>query len=548
MKNNLAERIVATTVAFISMGLLVSCQPAPQTRSFTLIAVNDIYRINGINQGAVGGLARLRQLRTTLEKQAPDLLVLHAGDFLFPSTLSRQYKGAQMIDVMNRLDGDAQAFDARLLVTFGNHEFDKPKMKHAPMLNLRIGESQFRWLGSNIEFAKGPDGKPLIDAEQLVPSIIIESGNIKIGIFSLTTDFKTAEYIHNFRDPLVTARKMTALLQVRGAEVVIALTHLLVSQDKALLNALGDKGPDLIIGGHEHLRQFVQVKGRWVLKADADAVSATIVKGTLEPGKPLSIEYEFKRLDETVAKDQVVQARIDHWLSRYDQDYCGGVLKEQPGCLSTVFTKTNTRLVAEELQIRRFETNLGNWVADQALAAFTGKGAQIAFVNSGSLRLNQNIPSGANIMRSHVEDLFAYPSPMKLIRINGAILYKVLAKATEDWTGNGWWLQISGFGFRFDPNSAKVTDVSLLTADGPKPIKPEDELLAVTNDYLITGGDGYTMLNTGQIINDPKPVIDLKQLVIDGLKAAGTHGIAPKVEGRICNKIRSGPCLVTIIK
>ena len=70
----------------------------------------------------------------------------------------------------------------------------------------------------------------------------------------------------------------------------------------------------------------------------------------------------------------------------------------------------------------------------------------------------------------------------------------------------------------------------------------------MTNDYLIGGGDGYTMLNNDQVISDPKPVIDLKQLVIDGLKAAGKNGIAQKVEGRICNKVRSGPCLVATKK
>src|SRR4051812_37641470 len=86
-----------------------------------LLTVNDTYRIEESPDGT-GGFARIRALRMRIETQYPDLVVVHAGDFLFPSLLSREYLGAQMIDVMNRLDG-SDAFDPRLLVTFGNHEF-----------------------------------------------------------------------------------------------------------------------------------------------------------------------------------------------------------------------------------------------------------------------------------------------------------------------------------------------------------------------------------------------------------------------------------------
>ena len=41
-----------------------------------------------------------------------------------------------MINMMNGLDGDL-AFDERLFVVFGNHEFDKGKMKYASILANR---------------------------------------------------------------------------------------------------------------------------------------------------------------------------------------------------------------------------------------------------------------------------------------------------------------------------------------------------------------------------------------------------------------------------
>jgi 2',3'-cyclic-nucleotide 2'-phosphodiesterase (5'-nucleotidase family) len=115
------------------------------------LAANDLYRIQGVNEGHRGGLARLRALRVELERQHPHLLLLIAGDFLFPSLLSRLYDGKQMVDTLNYMDRSS-SMDERLFVTLGNHEFDGT---YARTLQDRIAESQFRWIASNVEFKPG---------------------------------------------------------------------------------------------------------------------------------------------------------------------------------------------------------------------------------------------------------------------------------------------------------------------------------------------------------------------------------------------------------
>ncbi len=90
-------------------------------REVVVLAVNDVYRIEGIGGGPVGGLELVRALRQQLEKDHPDLLFLHAGDFLFPSLVSEWTKGAHMVEMMNLLDGASGTFDPRMLVVFGNH-------------------------------------------------------------------------------------------------------------------------------------------------------------------------------------------------------------------------------------------------------------------------------------------------------------------------------------------------------------------------------------------------------------------------------------------
>ncbi|MEE8587061.1 MAG: 5'-nucleotidase C-terminal domain-containing protein [Acidobacteriota bacterium] len=526
--------------ALLALLLTACCGAPPQPRSFTILAVNDLYRINGVADsqggGQKGGLARLRTLRRQLEEQHPDLIFLHAGDLLNPSLLSLKYQGEQMVDVMNRLDGDDQAFDERLLVTFGNHEFD---FRDPALLDERIEASQFRWLASDLTFLQ--DGVAVVEAENLLPSRMLESNGVRVGLFSLSTNMTTRDYVQ-FADRLETARRMTAELRRRGAEVVVALTHLSLSQDEELLRTLGGDGPDLHIGGHEHSRQDVTVNGRRVLKADADGVSALVVTVTLQEGGPPLVDSRFEDLaGQSPAPDPLVQQRIDWWLTKHDREYCADQKPpEAPGCLNQALGLAGVELVAEETEIRRYETNFGNWAADLARQAYPN--AHAAVIGSGGLRLNENIPAGARFQRRHLAALLPFPNDLRLFKIRGETLQKVLDRSVETWTGNGWWLQVSGIAFRHDPARQRAYDLTLLTPQGPRPVGSEEEILLVANSYVADGNDGYTMLGKESQVPDA-PSHNLSDLIRQALAQAGEAGISPRLEGRICNAERSGDCL-----
>lgn len=527
---------------------------AAEPRTATLLAINDVYRIEGVDAGEKGGMARLRTLREELERTAPDLLVLHAGDFLYPSLLSSSYEGAQMIDLLNLLDGEAGGFDPRFFVVFGNHEFDRDKLEHAKILDARIEESELIWVGTNVEFVTGDDGWPLVAAENLVPTAIVEAGGVQVGLFGITTDVKHPAYVSCFGDPVQAARRAVRHLRQEGAEVVVALTHQTVAEDRWMVERLGADRPDLVVGGHEHEKIEREAAGVPIYKADAEARSASVIELVLPAGGGASptIRHRFVDLDDSIEPDPEVAAKVDEWLVRHDVDFCTAK-GERPGCLARPLALARTTLVGEELQIRGFETNLGNWIADQALAAYHDEGAQLAFLNAGSMRLNQDVPAGTWVARRHVEELFPYPGTLGLLQIDGATLQKVLERAISSWPGVGWWLQVSGLAFRHQPAEdpaapGTVSGLTLLTPEGPIPIEPDDQLRVVTSRFLfdpdLGDQDGYTMLGTGQQVEET-PELDLKQLVVDALLAAGDEGVAPEVEGRICNPQRVcavGPC------
>lgn len=521
--------------------------PAPVDRMTMLLGINDIYRIEGLEGGLKGGLARVRALRRELEKEFPQTLVLHGGDFLFPSFASRMYQGEQMVSILNLLDGDPSTFDSEMFVTLGNHEFDRGRLEDAPMLRRRIDESQFRWLGGNLNFVAGPDGVPLVTSKNLSRTAIVLSGGIRIGIFGLTLPMVGVRYIEGFAGEQETARLLSAELRARGAEVVVGLTHLEARADRALLEQLGPEGPDVIFGGHDHESMHALVNGRFFLKADADARTVSVVKLTKKADGTLIVEPRLvPLLGSTPPADSKVQARVDEWQKRHALAFCDAA-KRGPDCLEEAFGRTETLLEADENKIRGRETSLGNWIADRMLEAFKPCGAQAAFVNSGALRLNNDLPKGTVLTRRHVEELFAYPSPMRLLKIDGAALAKVADQSVRGWPGAGSFLQIAGFGFRHDRPGRKTADVAWLDARGATPVTPTEPVLAVSVEFLINPDigdqDGYLMLNRGQVQTGcAVDGLDIKELVIRELKAAGPRGIAPVIDGRICQGEPGVPC------
>jgi 2',3'-cyclic-nucleotide 2'-phosphodiesterase (5'-nucleotidase family) len=505
-----------------------------------MLAINDTYHIEPLS-GDRGGMARVRALRAELEKTYPDLLVTHAGDIVSPSFLGRTYKGAHMIEAMNRLDGRDE-FDDRLFATFGNHEFD---LKSGADLSARLAESKFRFVSSNVRFRKNTNGQFEVIAppEKVVSHSVVHCGGIAVGLFGLTIDNTKPSYIEAIDEPIEAARRETAALRKEGAEAVVAITHLAMKTDAMLLEKLGDQGPDVILGGHEHERQQRIVGKRGVYKADADGVSANIVR-IQKTSAGIDVAVETKVLDTTTPQDPALQKWVQDKLVEHEARYCAEQMTPPAGpkCLTETLVTAGADIIAEEIAIRKYETNFGNWVADISLAAFQNakNRPQIAFINGGTLRLNANVAKGAKISRRFVEELLAFSEKLVVIQIDGATLQKVVEHSISNWTGEGHFLQISGFSFVHDTNNGTASQLAL---SGPTPrlIQPNDVLYAVTSKYLADQSgnrDGYTMLNLTQIVERDEPF--LKDIVFENLLRLGKDNklLEPKVEGRICR----APC------
>jgi len=499
--------------------LLASCATAPPTAHFKILQLNDVYKIEGLEGGQSGGLARVRTLRKYLESDGTPVLVLHAGDALYPSVMSKYFDAKPMVEVLNLLDGDAQAIDPNFVITFGNHEFDK---SDPAILLARLKESQFQWVSANAQYCN-----PACDAKfPGVPDLYeINVGGAKIGIFGLLYPLqnkyaRTTNVISAARDAA------EALREQENARVVIAITHEDMGDDVKLLQQV--PGINIVIGGHDHLFMEQNVNNSWIAKADADAKSVIVWDVTVPPSGPVQTTPLRVVLDSTVAKDPAVDASVQHWLTALDAKLGG----------NTTLGTTKNLLEGVEPAVRGRETALGNLLADVARAQMQ---TDVAVINGGGIRINDNIPPGP-ITKYDMEGIFYYTNALVAFTATGQQILDMLRNSVSRVdAGDGRFLQVSGIHFKYHPRDGAFVVNAEDVEVGGKPLDVNGRYTVATVDYLYLHGteDGYTLF--ADATRPPKVntdrEADFRTKVEEYIRKVGT--VETSIEGRIVRESSS---------
>lgn len=482
----------------------------PQARSIlTLLQINDVYTTLPIKKTAdggrvyhVGGLARVANLKKKIEGEGREVELILAGDFLSPSVASSVFKGRQMIDTFT-----AAGVDIGIL---GNHEFD-----FGPdVLKQRMSEAKWTWLVSNV-FDEA-SGKPLGGYPTL---LLREYGGVKVGYFGIclngleiSPDRRIGVRID---DPVETGEKMVAALKEQGAEIIVAVTHLNYVDDRRLAKRCPDI--DVILGGHEHDASTTWVGRTLISKAESDAVTAARIDFLPgENGERPEIQFELIPVNDEIADDAATAL-----VARDYEDRLGIALEAEVG-------STRTPLDAVSKSVRSGESNLGNFLAD---AMREDTGAPIAIINGGSIRGNQVFPAGT----LRVKDLVAihpFGGTVCLVEVTGSTILAMLesgvSRIGED---VGCFPQVSGISFRVDPNAPVGGRVSEAKV-GDAALDPGQSYQIAVGDYMVRGGDGYTMLAEAKILRNPEAGNVIPDVIEAHIRALGGE-IAPKIEGRI---------------
>lgn len=463
-----------------------------------IIHTNDTHSRAVPSNGQMGFTA-VSALKKFCESNGVEVILLDAGDTLHGLPFANLVEGESIVEIMNLVGYDA--------MTPGNHDFNYG----TDTLKKRSEEMDFHLLSANITMKS--DG-----SDFLKDHTIIEENGIKFGIFGLSTpetayktNPKNVETI-SFSNPVDVAKKEVEELKAEGAEFIIALAHLGVDEgseytSKSIAETI--EGIDLIVDGHSH-----------TIFAEGSKVKNTLIASTgdyIQNIGIVAIDPEGN-IEGAGLVDSTLFTQTDTAID----DYIASYTSELEKLLSEVVGISNIELDGIREHVRAGETNLGNLATD----AFRWKtGADVAFTNGGGIRASIDV---GNITKNEIVTVFPFGNFIATKNVTGEAIIKALEHGVSIYPEpNGGFPQVSGITFAIDPSKdagSRVTDVKI---DGII-IDLEKEYLLATNDFLIAGGDGYTMLADFPVANE---FGSMEEIIMEYLQEIGK--VELQTEGRI---------------
>ena len=471
-----------------------------------------------------GGVSRRKTLIDAIRAEGGNQILLDAGDVFQGTLWFNQYNGLADLEFYNALGYEA--------MTIGNHEFDKGSQ---PLADFIKG-AKFPVLSANIT----TDASAAING-LVKPWIIKEIGGQRIGIFGLTTEETPAIASPgpgvSFTNYIEAARKAVAELKAQDVNKIISLTHVGITFDRELAKQVD--GIQVIIGGHSHTPMGPMIK-----PADASRPYPEVIASP--SGKPvvMATDWEWGRWlgDLTVGFDangDITNVLAGHPVevapsiepNKGFEDRIAVLVQPLTGLRSKLVGETAVALNGVRGDVRTKETNLGNLIADAMLEKGRPAGAQVAIMNGGGVRAS--IDAG-QITLGELLDVQPFGNQLSLVTLTGAQLKEALENGVSQIeTVAGRFAQVSNMRYSFDPSRPvgdRVTGVQIGDGKGGySALDPAGSYRVATINFLLTGGDGYTVLAQGTNKLDTG-LLDV-DVTTDYVVAHSP--VNPQVEGRI---------------
>ena len=473
--------------------------------NFTILTFNDVYDIHPKASG-IGGFATLQTMLEKERKRAKNHITTMNGDFLFPSILSTFDRGKHRVELFNAMDVD--------YVVLGNHEFD-----FGPQVVLdRIEESNFIWFGGN---AYNLEGNYFSGDKQ---TEIIEVDGVKIGLFGIiTTETPILSSTDNcvlFCPLTLTARRLCKELKDKGADVIVALTHLFLAEDRQLAKEVPDI--DVILGGHDHDPVVWYEHDTLIMKTGQNAYFLGRVDLQLETvieENKRSVKV-FPSWEILVNRREEVDVKIQEYIDRYDQYF------DEEG--NKPLCQLLTPLDSRHAVVRSQESTMANLFLDALREQFH---ADAALMSGGIIRGDCYYEAGSALTYKDLLKEIAFDNKNVVIEVTG----KALLQALENGVANtadlaGKFLQVSGIEYFYNPNNIpgeKIIDVKV----NGEPIESLRKYRLATNTYNQSGGDGFFSLAEAKVLVSPSEAGKLIYTVMQYLKR--NPQLSVKEESRI---------------
>jgi len=414
-----------------------------------------------------------------------------------------------MVEALNFMDDIAP-----LYLVPGNHDFDRRTPE--AVINA-VRKSRFDWLGNNWRLITGQD-----DVDQrLHDRFVIEFDDKKIGIFALTAHADDGgndrDYAPIDKNYLAIAEAAIEKLEAENVDAIVGLTHLYLSTDMEIAN-LKASHPRLlfIAGAHDHEPEHEV----------ATDESAEIVKGASNARAIWQIDVRFPgddatpeittrmiSIDSSIAEDADYQVLATRWRQ---------ILLEKFPFLTAKVGTAAVRMDATEETIRSQESAWANFIVDQMRPAFGEPAADFAFINSGTLRIDDFVAE--DITFEDIGRTFGFSSYLRHLVMSGSDFKTLMQVGYRGIGSQGYFPQISGFRVCVDRSRAdedRIIQMQVPADDGWSDIDPGKDYLVVAADFLYRGGDGYDFSKARDVSRIGS---ELKYLVLDAVIRAQAAG------------------------
>ncbi|HSQ98309.1 MAG TPA: bifunctional metallophosphatase/5'-nucleotidase [Sphingomicrobium sp.] len=491
----------------------------------------------------LGGAAQLASALEGARQGHPNTITVAAGDLIGASPLASAYfLDEPTIDAMNLI--------GLSLASVGNHEFDKGA---AELLRMQRGGcsrnttripcrlepfagARFQYLAANV---LRDDGSSIFPGTALR-----QVGPVRIGFIGETLK-DTAILVSpagvaglRFADEASTANALAARLKAEGADAIVLLIHQggkvpdtyeeqgcsgLTGEILPILDRL-DPTITTVISGHTH-----------------NAYSCTLARGGAMRLLTSAGKYGYLYTDVRLTFDRATHRLIGEQATNVPVD---GITGEEPKVAALVDRYAAAARPAAERVVGHLsgpvfktlengESPVADLIADAQLAATKGpqrSAADLSFINTGGARTDLIPRADRSVTYGDIFALEPFGNTLVVRTFTGIELKALLEQQFADRNGKGalresTLVPSANFHFAFDLSKPSGSRIVAMTLNG-KPIDPAGRYRVAVNNFLASGGDGYSVLAQG------KDTVDAG-LDLDALEAWLAANPAVPTVGRI---------------
>lgn len=488
------------TLTLLSAACLLTACAQHEPLKLSLIGTNDVHGAL-LQRDDQGGLVTLsgyvNSVRTARARDGGAVLLIDAGDMWQGTLESNIAEGASMVAAFNALEYTATAI--------GNHEFDFGPAGPAPIpksadddprgaLKQRASEARFPFLAANL--IDTDTGLP-VAWDNVRPSVIVDVGNVKIGIIGVMSRNALAATIASNTKGLRIAPLAETIVReaeaarAAGADLIIVTAHaggectafddpydLSSCETRHEIFAVAEALPvglvDHIFAGHVHQGLAHVVNGISVTSSYSrtrafsrvdfliDRKTGDVIERQVYPPTKLVATTNYEGIDFAPMNDVITIANQAAVFAAEVKNRKVGVTLETP------FELTDNP-----------ESALGNLYTDAMLDEIDAD-ISVHIINGG---IRANLPAGELTFGSLYE-MSPFDNQLMIIKLSGAQLRQVISEQAHRGSRR---IGFSGMQVNVACNNATMT-IEMRYDDGRVISDTETVRIAVTN-YLAFGGD-----------------------------------------------------------